>query len=73
MDKCTPRYNADATQLLFLIKQAILNQCVVQRRSKNKHHKDINLKEIGLHLSNFFNYSTLNRGQLQGLMYSASE
>jgi hypothetical protein len=34
----------------FHIQTLIFDWCVVQWRSKNKHHKDTRLKEIGLHL-----------------------
>ena len=45
---------------IFLNQTPIFNWCVVQWGSKNKHHTYTCLKEIGVRLQVFINYSTLN-------------
>ena len=53
--------DASVLWLFFLTKIKIkIVWCVVWGGSMNKHHKDACLKEIGLHLHSFVNYSSLN-------------
>ena len=46
--------------ITFLNQTHVIDWCMLQGGSKNKHHNDTSLKEIGLRFQSFFNCSTLN-------------